>query len=140
MPSFAAGVTFVVLFSLVTGTPFYPAQPQVVFNALPIGIHIGQALHAKRWWLFPTVVAGGVGETIGWVGRLWGSKEPTSMNPYLMQFVFSLHRSPTTNHRYIQNHDDNHQSYFHPRCQFCNTHSDHHETWAAIQSPETTYV
>lgn len=53
-----------------------------------IGLHLGQALHRRMWWLIPTVVTGGVGEILGWVGRLWGSREPTSMKPYLMQFVF----------------------------------------------------
>lgn len=76
VPSFAAGATFVILFSLVTG------------------LHIGQALHRKVWWLFPTVVAGGVGEIIGWVGRLWGSREPRSMDPYLMQITTTI-ISPT---------------------------------------------
>jgi len=37
------------------------------------------------WFLFPTVITGGVGEIIGWAGRLWGSKNPTSQNPFLMQ-------------------------------------------------------
>jgi len=40
------------------------------------------------------VVLGGVGETIGWSGRLWGSKNPTSMNPYLMQITTTI-ASPT---------------------------------------------
>lgn len=76
IPSFGAGTTFVVLFSLATG------------------IHIGQAMHRKMWWLFPTVVTGGVAEILGWVGRLWGSKEPESMKPYLMQITTTI-ISPT---------------------------------------------
>ncbi|KAF9645570.1 RTA1-domain-containing protein [Thelephora ganbajun] len=76
IPSFAAGVTFVVLFSFVTG------------------LHLGQALHRRMWWLLPTVVTGGIGETIGWVGRLWGSKDPISMDPYLMQITTTI-ISPT---------------------------------------------
>ncbi|KAF9781599.1 RTA1-domain-containing protein [Thelephora terrestris] len=72
VPSFAAGTSFIILFS----------------------VHIGQALHRRMWWLLPTVVTGGVGEIIGWVGRLWGNKEPTSMNPYLMQITTTI-ISPT---------------------------------------------
>jgi len=76
VPSFPAGIVFVVLFSIVTT------------------IHLGQALHSKLWWLLPTVVTGGVGEIIGWAGRLWGSKNPTSQNPFLMQITTTI-ISPT---------------------------------------------
>ncbi|KAF9647189.1 RTA1-domain-containing protein [Thelephora ganbajun] len=76
VPSFAAGIVFVVLFSVVTT------------------VHLGQALRARMWWLLPTVVIGGVGEIIGWAGRLWGSKNPTSQNAFLMQITTTI-ISPT---------------------------------------------
>lgn len=76
VPSFSAGIVFVVLFSIVTT------------------IHLGQALRSRMWWLLPTVVTGGVGEIIGWAGRLWGSKNPTSQNPFLMQITTTI-ISPT---------------------------------------------
>ncbi|KAF9784938.1 RTA1-domain-containing protein, partial [Thelephora terrestris] len=76
VPSFAAGIVFVVLFGLLTT------------------IHLGQALRSRMWWLLPTVVIGGIGESIGWAGRLWGSKNPTSQNPFLMQITTTI-ISPT---------------------------------------------
>ena len=88
VPSFAAGVTFVVLFSLLTSMScslsLSRKKPLTLLSPV---IHLIQALHKRMWWLFPTVVTGGVAEIIGWSGRLWGSKNPTSMEPYLMQFV-----------------------------------------------------
>lgn len=95
------------------------------------------------WWLFPTVVTGGVGEILGWVGRLWGSREPTSMNPYLMQFVLLC--SPFVTHSkrilpYIQDYDNDHQSYVHPRRQLRNDHTNHPEARATVQSPEAPFV
>lgn len=88
VPSFAAGVTFVALFGLVTGmscSPSYSRKYPLTF--FPIVLHLIQAVRKRIWWLIPTVVTGGVSEIIGWSGRLWGSKDPTSMKPYLMQFV-----------------------------------------------------
>lgn len=85
VPSFAAGIVFVVLFSIVTGTPSSFCFPDSYLTYHPIAIHLGQALHARAWFLFPTVITGGFGEIIGWAGRLWGSKNPTSQDPFLMQ-------------------------------------------------------
>jgi len=76
VPSFAAGIVFVTIFSVITA------------------VHLGQALRGRAWWLLPTVVTGGVGEIIGWVGRLWGSKNPHSQNPFLMQITTTI-ISPT---------------------------------------------
>jgi len=66
----------------------------VVLFSLVTTVHLGQALRARMWWLLPTVVTGGVGEIIGWAGRLWGSKNPTSQNPFLMQITTTI-ISPT---------------------------------------------
>ena len=85
VPSFEAGIVFVVLFSIVTGSSssFRFSGSYLTYHS--IAVHFGQALLARAWFLFPTVVTGGFGEIIGWVGRLWGSKNPTSQNPFLMQ-------------------------------------------------------
>ncbi|KAH8089893.1 RTA1-domain-containing protein [Cristinia sonorae] len=64
--------TFVVLFSLTTA------------------VHIGQAIYFRMWVLFPTVVLAGVGEILGWSGRLWSSYSPLDQNPYLMQIVATI--------------------------------------------------
>ncbi|KAF8194060.1 RTA-like protein, partial [Mycena galopus ATCC 62051] len=48
-------------------------------------LHIGQAIYFRIWWLFPTAVACGVGEIIGWSGRLWSSQNPYAYTPFLIQ-------------------------------------------------------
>jgi hypothetical protein len=32
-------------------------------------IHVGQLIRFRMWWLLPTAVLAGIGETIGWSGR-----------------------------------------------------------------------
>jgi len=48
-------------------------------------LHIAQAVYHRTWWLFPTVVAASVDEVIGWIGRLWSSKNVGFLTPFLMQ-------------------------------------------------------
>lgn len=55
----------------------------------PPVIHVIQAAHYRLWWLYPTVCLAGVGEIIGWGGRLWSSKDVWNLNPFLMQSVVS---------------------------------------------------
>lgn len=38
-----------------------------------VGVHLGQAIWCRRWFLIPTLVLGGIGEIIGWSARLWSS-------------------------------------------------------------------
>lgn len=100
VPSFEAGIVFVALFSIVTGalSPFH--LPGSHLTCRSTAAHLGQALHARAWWLLPTVVTGGVGEIIGWIGRLWGSQAPTDNDPFLMQWVTRFRRRITT-HIYL---------------------------------------
>ncbi|KAG8867453.1 hypothetical protein FRB97_003337 [Tulasnella sp. 331] len=51
-------------------------------------VHLFQAFHyrVKRWWI-PTVVTCGLVEVIGWSGRIWGSQNVWSQNPYIMHFM-----------------------------------------------------
>ena len=55
-------------------------------------IHIGEAIYFKLWWILPTIILGGVGEVIGWAGRLWSSKTylGNGRDPYLIQYVLSF--------------------------------------------------
>ncbi|KAF7324521.1 RTA1-domain-containing protein [Mycena kentingensis (nom. inval.)] len=46
------------------------------------------------WWLLPTLFLCGLGETIGWSGRLWSSFSPNLHKAFLMQ-VISLVIAPT---------------------------------------------
>ncbi|KAG9054157.1 hypothetical protein FS842_005926, partial [Serendipita sp. 407] len=53
-------------------------------------LHIYQAAKYRLWWLYATIVVGGVCEILGWSGRLWSSKEPRQLNPYLMQICTTI--------------------------------------------------
>ncbi|EIN13774.1 RTA1 like protein [Punctularia strigosozonata HHB-11173 SS5] len=53
-------------------------------------IHFGQAIYFRMWWLFPTAVLAGFTEIIGWSGRLWSSKNPLLLDPYLMQITTTI--------------------------------------------------
>jgi hypothetical protein len=39
------------------------------------------------WWLFPTACLCGVGELIGWSGRLWSAYNVDASDPFMMQCV-----------------------------------------------------
>jgi len=76
IPTFAVCVTYIVLFSISTL------------------IHFGEAIYFKLWWLLPTTVFCGIGEIIGWSGRVWSSKSPLLKLPFLIQ-ISSTILSPT---------------------------------------------
>ncbi|KAJ7854663.1 RTA1-domain-containing protein [Mycena leptocephala] len=57
-------------------------------------LHIGQAKFYRMWWLFPTICLCGIGELIGWSGRLWSSFSPNLHDPFMMQVVSTV-ISPT---------------------------------------------
>ncbi|KAJ6577030.1 RTA1 like protein-domain-containing protein [Mycena vulgaris] len=48
-------------------------------------LHIGQATYYRTWWLLPTAALCGIGELLGWGGRLWSSITPTADTPFLIQ-------------------------------------------------------
>jgi len=74
IPTEWIGILFVVLYSLITA------------------VHLFQAVRHKIWWLTFTFVLCGVGEIIGWIGRLWSSTQelPLSQDPFLMQIVCTI--------------------------------------------------
>jgi len=53
-------------------------------------IHLGQVFRYRLWWLLPTVVLAGLLEVLGWTGRLWSSKNPELLAPFLMEIVATL--------------------------------------------------
>jgi len=55
-------------------------------------LHLGQAFYYKPrlYWIIPTVALCGLGEVIGWSGRLWSSKNPLNGNAYLMQITCTI--------------------------------------------------
>ncbi|KAJ6622845.1 RTA1-domain-containing protein [Mycena sp. CBHHK59/15] len=66
----------------------------IVLFGISTILHIGQAIHYRMWWLFPTACLCGVGEIIGWSGRIWSSISPTLKDPFLMQITTTI-ISPT---------------------------------------------
>ncbi|KAG8773588.1 hypothetical protein FRC12_002452 [Ceratobasidium sp. 428] len=62
----------------------------VVLFSVSTSVHIGQATWSRQWWLFPTIVAGGVLEILGWAGRLSSSSKPGLLNPFLMQICCTI--------------------------------------------------
>ncbi|KAJ7106582.1 RTA1 like protein-domain-containing protein [Mycena epipterygia] len=57
-------------------------------------LHVGQATYYRTWWLLPTAALCGVGELLGWGGRLWSSLSPTASTPFLIQ-ISTLIMAPT---------------------------------------------
>ncbi|KAG8995735.1 hypothetical protein FRB94_008789 [Tulasnella sp. JGI-2019a] len=54
-------------------------------------VHLYQSFRyrMKAWWI-PTVVTCGLVEVLGWSGRIWGSQNVWSQNPYIMQIVCTI--------------------------------------------------
>jgi len=57
-------------------------------------LHIGQAAWFKLWFLIPTAALCGLGELIGWSGRLWSAINPEARNAFLIQITCTI-ISPT---------------------------------------------
>ncbi|KAK7694697.1 hypothetical protein QCA50_001885 [Cerrena zonata] len=53
-------------------------------------VHFGQAIRYKLWFLLPTIVIAGIAEIIGWSARLWSSKNPPLLDPFLMQITTTI--------------------------------------------------
>lgn len=70
------GLNWCVLF---TGTQAY------TLTLWPVGIHVGQAVFYRIWWLLATIVLCGALEIAGWGARLWASSSPMSAGAYEMQ-------------------------------------------------------
>ncbi|KAJ7108011.1 RTA1-domain-containing protein [Mycena crocata] len=62
--------------------------------AVSTAIHVGQAFYFRMWWLLPTACLCGIGELVGWSGRLWSSFSPSLDDPYMMQITTTI-ISPT---------------------------------------------
>ncbi|KAJ7481836.1 RTA1-domain-containing protein [Mycena latifolia] len=62
----------------------------IVLFSISTILHIGQATYYRMWWLFPTVCLCGIGELIGWSGRLWSSLSPLASIPYTIQISTTI--------------------------------------------------
>ncbi|KAF7292585.1 hypothetical protein MIND_01156000 [Mycena indigotica] len=76
MPSEAIAILFIALFGISTI------------------LHAGQALYFRTWFLLPTAALCGIGEIIGWGGRLWSAISPNADTPFKMQISATI-ISPT---------------------------------------------
>ncbi|KAF7345740.1 RTA1-like protein [Mycena venus] len=72
VPTFGVAVLFLVLFGISTL------------------LHAAQAAYFGMWWLLPTACLCGVGELVGWTGRLWSSFAPALSDPYMMQIATTI--------------------------------------------------
>jgi len=69
---------------------FYVCVIYLVFFGFSTALHLGQAIRSRLWWLLPTAFICGIGETIGWAARLWSSKNPYLLTPFLMQISTTI--------------------------------------------------
>ncbi|KAJ7192557.1 RTA1 like protein [Mycena pura] len=65
----------------------------VIFGTSTL-LHVGQATYYRMGWLFATACLCGLGEIIGWSGRLWSSFSPNIHTAFMMQ-VISTAIAPT---------------------------------------------
>ncbi|KAJ7323861.1 RTA1-domain-containing protein [Mycena albidolilacea] len=72
----------------------YVAIIFVILFGISTILHIGQATYYRMWWLLPTACLCGLGELVGWSGRLWSSFSPSFSDPYMMQITSTI-ISPT---------------------------------------------
>ncbi|KAJ6496238.1 RTA1-like protein [Mycena sanguinolenta] len=89
--------TRTVLGMIVTPDSHYGYVPQeavaILFLALfglSTALHVAQATYFRMWWLFLTAVLCGVGEVIGWSGRLWSSITPIDKTPFTIQISSTI--------------------------------------------------
>ncbi|KAG9048665.1 hypothetical protein FS837_012293 [Tulasnella sp. UAMH 9824] len=62
----------------------------LVLYSLTTAAHLGQATYYRMWWLFPTMVFGGIGEILGWTGRLWSSQNYHSDKAFYMNICCTI--------------------------------------------------
>ena len=62
-------------------------KPSTAVPLFLLVIHSLEAIRFRMWWLFPTACIAGIAEIIGWSARLWSSKNPTNLDPFLIQYV-----------------------------------------------------
>ncbi|KAI0346926.1 RTA1-domain-containing protein [Trametopsis cervina] len=73
---------------------YVPTQSITILFLVLFGLSAGQAVWYKIWWLLPTAVLAGVGETIGWAGRYWSSRNVPNGDAFRIQIVCTI-ISPT---------------------------------------------
>ncbi|KAH9949746.1 RTA1-domain-containing protein [Amylocystis lapponica] len=62
----------------------------IVLFSITTLLHVGQAIRSRIYWLLATSCIAGLLEIIGWAGRLWSSKNPYNLSPYIMQTTMTI--------------------------------------------------
>lgn len=105
-------------------------------------LHLTQAIYYRMWFLLPTVVLAGIGEVLGWSGRVWSAYAPLNQNPYLMQYVFHFTSHVHNTHNLFRTQNRRHDLGTNSlRC--CSLYyllEDHAEAWHTVQSSVATMV
>lgn len=80
------------LFAHVSPNPACYRRPDYrnLFADTFVAIHFGQAILSRKWFFIPTMVTGGIGEIIGWSGRLWSSHNPNSFDAFVIQICTTI--------------------------------------------------
>ena len=76
-------IILVVLFGISTGEDTTKLSSDITHDV--VALHLIEAVWSRMWWLLPTAVLAGCGETIGWSGRLWSSLNIPDQKPFMMQ-------------------------------------------------------
>lgn len=99
---------------------FPPYSDFTILISRVTALHIVQATRSRLWFLFPTACLAGIAEIIGWSGRLWSSRNPTLLDPFLMQCVTRLRPSRSSSHipLYMQTGHHDPRPYAVHCCQF----------------------
>ncbi|KAJ6553000.1 RTA1-like protein, partial [Mycena capillaripes] len=72
IPTFGVAIVFLTLFAMSTL------------------LHAAQAVYFDMLWLLPAVCLCGIGELVGWSGRLWSSFAPALNEPYIIQMTTTI--------------------------------------------------
>ena len=127
---------------LLYSTPFPLVRFFVFLSRLGPGLtlfsvlHFGQSLRYRAWWLLPTAVLAGVGEVIGWGGRLWSNYAPLNNNAYLIQYVLLYFHGFRMVLTPVQDRVHNHRSHAARRCHLHHVRAALRVYGTAIQPPE----
>ncbi|KAJ6552186.1 RTA-like protein, partial [Mycena sp. CBHHK59/15] len=65
----------------------------LVLFGISTTLHVVQATYYRMWWFFPTACLCGIGELIGWSGRLWSAispAQPSLRQPRLLAVNFII--------------------------------------------------
>ncbi len=94
-------ILMIVLFSISTSTYSWRAESASVLS-LPLSTvaHTAQSILGRLWFLIVTIVVCGLGEILGWSGRLWSSINPPLDQPFQIQISTTI--ISYVAHRHIQ--------------------------------------